>query len=86
MERPLVGIVCSYNDIVPGHMNLDKIAQAVKLGVAMVENHRSFPAIAVFVMVLQWDDRYEIFFCNKRPDRRFHRAGGTGLPAFDALL
>ena len=35
MERPLVGIVCSYNEIVPGHMNLDKIAQAVKLGVAM---------------------------------------------------
>ena len=34
MERPLVGIVCSYNEIVPGHMNLDKIAQAVKLGVA----------------------------------------------------
>ena len=29
MERPLVGIVCSYNEIVPGHMNLDKIAQAV---------------------------------------------------------
>ena len=35
MERPLVGIVCSYNEIVPGHMNLDKIAQAVKMGVAM---------------------------------------------------
>lgn len=31
MERPLVGIVCSYNEIVPGHMNLDKIAQAVKM-------------------------------------------------------
>ena len=29
MESPLVGIVCSYNEIVPGHMNLDKIAQAV---------------------------------------------------------
>ena len=35
MERPLVGIVCSYNEIVPGHMNLDKIANAVKMGVAM---------------------------------------------------
>ena len=34
MERPLVGIVSSYNEIVPGHMNLDKIAEAVKLGVA----------------------------------------------------
>ena len=35
MERPLVGIVSSYNEIVPGHMNLDKITQAVKMGVAM---------------------------------------------------
>ena len=35
LERPLVGIVCSYNEIVPGHMNLDKIANAVKMGVAM---------------------------------------------------
>ena len=35
MDRPLVGIVSSYNEIVPGHMNLDKITQAVKLGVAM---------------------------------------------------
>ena len=35
MEKPLVGIVCSYNEIVPGHMNLDKITEAVKLGVAM---------------------------------------------------
>ena len=34
--RPLIGIVCSYNEIVPGHMNLDKIAEAVKMGVAMV--------------------------------------------------
>ena len=32
LERPLVGIVCSYNEIVPGHMNLDKIANAVKIG------------------------------------------------------
>ena len=32
MDRPLVGIVSSYNEIVPGHMNLDKITQAVKLG------------------------------------------------------
>ena len=35
MERPLVGIVSSYNEIVPGHMNLDKIVNAVKQGVAM---------------------------------------------------
>ncbi len=35
LARPLVGIVSSYNEIVPGHMNLDKIVDAVKLGVAM---------------------------------------------------
>ena len=35
LERPLIGVVSSYNEIVPGHMNLDKITEAVKLGVAM---------------------------------------------------
>ena len=35
LNRPLVGIVNSYNEIVPGHMNLDKITEAVKIGVAM---------------------------------------------------
>lgn len=35
MKRPLVGIVSSYNEIVPGHMNIDKIVDAVKMGVAM---------------------------------------------------
>ena len=48
MERPLVGIVSSYNEIVPGHMNLDKIVEAVKLGVAMAGGTPiEFPAIAV---------------------------------------
>ena len=48
MERPLVGIVCSYNEIVPGHTNLDKIANAVKMGVAMAGGTPiMFPAIAV---------------------------------------
>ena len=48
MDRPLVGIVSSYNEIVPGHMNLDKITQAVKLGVAMAGGSPvMFPAIAV---------------------------------------
>lgn len=48
LARPLVGIVCSYNEIVPGHMNLDKIAEAVKLGVAMAGGTPvMFPAIAV---------------------------------------
>ena len=48
MERPLVGIVSSYNEIVPGHMNLDKIVEAVKMGVAMAGGTPIvFPAIAV---------------------------------------
>ena len=48
MERPLVGIVSSYNEIVPGHMNLDKIVEAVKLGVSMAGGTPIvFPAIAV---------------------------------------
>ena len=48
MDSPLVGIVSSYNEIVPGHMNLDKITQAVKLGVAMAGGTPvMFPAIAV---------------------------------------
>lgn len=48
MHRPLVGIVSSYNEIVPGHMNIDKIVEAVKLGVAMAGGTPAvFPAIAV---------------------------------------
>ena len=48
MERPLVGIVSSYNEIVPGHMNIDKLVEAVKLGVAMGGGTPVvFPAIAV---------------------------------------
>lgn len=47
-NRPLIGIVSSYNEIVPGHMNLDKITEAVKLGVAMAGGTPVvFPAIAV---------------------------------------
>ena len=48
MDKPLIGIVSSYNEIVPGHMNLDKIVEAVKLGVAMAGGTPVvFPAIAV---------------------------------------
>ena len=48
IERPLVGIVSSYNEIVPGHMNIDKIVDAVKIGVAMAGGTPIvFPAIAV---------------------------------------
>ena len=47
-RRPLIGIVSSYNEIVPGHMNIDKITEAVKLGVAMAGGTPIvFPAIAV---------------------------------------
>ena len=48
MRKPLGGLVSSYNEIVPGHMNLDKIVDAVKLGVAMAGGTPVvFPAIAV---------------------------------------
>ena len=48
MSRPLIGVVCSYNEIVPGHMDLDKIAEAVKAGVrAAGGTPIEFPAIAV---------------------------------------
>ena len=50
MERPLVGIVSSYNEIVPGHMNLDKITQAVKMGV-----HQLYSLQLLYVTVLLWD-------------------------------
>ena len=48
LDRPMIGIVSSYNEIVPGHMNIDKIVDAVKLGVAMAGGTPIvFPAIAV---------------------------------------
>lgn len=48
LDRPLIGVVCSYNEIVPGHMNLDKIADAVKSGIrAAGGTPIEFPAIAV---------------------------------------
>ena len=48
LSKPLVGIVSSYNEIVPGHMNIDKITDAVKMGVAMAGGTPIvFPAIAV---------------------------------------
>ena len=51
MERPLVGIVSSYNEIVPGHMNLDKIVNAVKQGVA---ERRSYFRRSLSVTGLPW--------------------------------
>ena len=48
LDRPLIGVVSSYNEIVPGHMNLDKITEAVKMGVAMAGGTPIMvPAIAV---------------------------------------
>ena len=48
LSKPLVGIVSSYNEIVPGHMNIDKIVEAVRVGVAMAGGTPIvFPAIAV---------------------------------------
>ena len=48
MDRPIIGIVSSYNEIVPGHMNIDKIVDAVKAGVRMAGGTPLvFPAIAV---------------------------------------
>ena len=69
MDKPLVGIVSSYNEIVPGHMNLDKIVNAVKLGVAMAGGTPVvFPAIAVLmridkpsVMVVAVDTEHRIY-------------------------
>ena len=48
LEKPLIGVVCSYNEIVPGHMNLDKISEAVKAGIRSAGGTPvEFPAIAV---------------------------------------
>ena len=48
MQKPMIGVVCSYNEIVPGHINLDKIAEAVKMGIAEAGGMPvEFPAIAV---------------------------------------
>lgn len=48
MKKPMIGVVCSYNEIVPGHINLDKICEAVKMGIAEAGGLPvEFPAIAV---------------------------------------
>ena len=69
MERPLVGIVSSYNEIVPGHMNLDKIVAAVKQGVAMAGGTPPGSWQSLSVTALQMGCRNEIFSGNKRSDR-----------------
>ena len=81
LERPLIGVVCSYNEIVPGHMNLDKIAEAVKAGIRCrrrhpggvsrhrrVRRHRHGPC------------GHEVLPGHSGPDRRLHRGHGYGPP------
>ena len=55
LDRPLIGIVSSYNEIVPGHMNLDKITQAVKWKLLWQEEHRSWFLRLQYVTELPWD-------------------------------
>ena len=54
-SRPLIGIVSSYNEIVPGHINIDKIVDAVKIGVAMAGGTPIVSRQSPYVMALQWD-------------------------------
>ena len=54
MNKPLVGIVSSYNEIVPGHMNLDKIVNAVKMGVAEAGLKRQAISASGFIMMYSW--------------------------------
>ena len=79
IERPLVGIVSSYNEIVPGHMNIDKIVDAVKIGVAMAGGTPIvFPAIAVCDGIAMGHTGYEVFARYARPHCGFHRSHGIG--------
>ena len=55
IERPIIGIVSSYNEIVPGHMNLDKIVDAVKIGVAMAGAPRWYFPQSLCATALPWD-------------------------------
>ena len=54
MNRPVIGIVNGYNEVVPGHTNLDKITQAVKMGVAMAGVHHLNSRQSLYVTVLPW--------------------------------
>ena len=79
LDRPLIGVVSSYNEIVPGHMNLDKITEAVKMGVAMAGGTPIVvPAIAVCDGIAMGHIGMEVFTCDKRPDRGLYRSAGNG--------
>ena len=54
-RKPLIGIVSSFNEIVPGHMNLDKITEAVKLAVAEAGGMMLLFPLLLYVTVSQWD-------------------------------
>ena len=76
MKKPMIGVVCSYNEIVPGHINLDKICEAVKMGIAEAGGLPvEFPAIAVCDGIAMG---HEVFSCDKRLDCRFHGVYGKG--------
>ena len=80
LERPLIGVVCSYNEIVPGHMNLDKIAEAVKAGIrAAGGTPVEFPAIAVR-RHRHGPRGHEVLPGHPGPDRRLHQGHGYGPP------
>ena len=75
----MVGIVSSYNEIVPGHMNLDKIVEAVKQGVAMAGGTPVvFPAIAVCDGIAMGHTGMKYSLVTRRSDRRFYRGNGNG--------
>ncbi len=79
MDRPLVGIVSSYNEIVPGHMNLDKIVNAVKQGVAMAGGTPVvFPAIAVCDGIAMGHIGMKYSLVTRESDRRLYRGYGNG--------
>lgn len=64
IKKPFIGIVSSKNDIVPGHMNIDKIVDAVKQGVALAGGVPIVFLQSLFVTVLLWDMGNEVFSRN----------------------
>lgn len=81
LERPLIGVVCSYNEIVPGHMNLDKIAEAVKAGVPGRRRYAGdVPGHRRVRRNRYGPCGYEVFAGEPRPHCRLHRGYGHGPP------
>lgn len=81
LSRPLIGVVSSYNEIVPGHMGLDKIAEAVKAGVrAAGGTPVMFPGHRRVRRNRYGPCGYEVFAGEPRPHCRLHRGYGHGPP------